>query len=146
MERTIGNLGKEIWQPSNPYANLLQRGLLHCQVNALISMVPDLKPGKDSSPRGASDLGEGYVLLRARDRYQRTMKANEAIALKKYLQNFHFLALGEGWTPKITRWARLRLPNGQVARSQWKEALKPINKIRTARNVKVCFRYLFLYF
>lgn len=143
MERTIGNLGEEIRQPSNPYANLSQRGLLRCQVNALISMVPDLKPCKDSLPRGASDLGGGYVLLRARDRYQRTMKANEAVALKKYLQNRHFLALGEGWAPKITRWARLRLPNGQVARSKWKEALKPNNKIRTARNVKVCFGYLF---
>jgi hypothetical protein len=27
MERTIGNLGQEIWQPSNPFANLAQRAL-----------------------------------------------------------------------------------------------------------------------
>ncbi|KIJ95011.1 hypothetical protein K443DRAFT_109498 [Laccaria amethystina LaAM-08-1] len=49
MERTIGNLGEEIRQPSNPFANLSQRGLLRCQVNALTAMVPELKPsGCDS--------------------------------------------------------------------------------------------------
>ncbi len=142
MERTIGNLGEEIRQPSNPYANLSQRGLLRCQVNALYSMVPDLQPSKENLPRGASDLGGGYILLRARDRYHRSMKENEAIAFKKYLQSHHSLTLGDGWTAKITRWARLRLPNGQVARSRWKEALKPINKIRIARNVKVCCFFL----
>jgi hypothetical protein len=38
----------------------------------------------------------------------------------------------------VRRWARLRLPNGQVARSMWKESLKPLTKIRIARNVKAC--------
>jgi hypothetical protein len=144
MERTIGNLGEEIRQPSNPFANLSQRGLLRCQVNALTAMVPDLKPsGCDSDlPRGALDLGGGYVLLRARDRYSRLMKEAEAMALKKYIQSHHSLTqFGKDWPPKIVRWARLRLHNGQVARSRWKEALKPINKVRIARNVKVCFGF-----
>ena len=35
LERTIGNLGEEIKQPSNPFANLSQRGIWHAQVNAL---------------------------------------------------------------------------------------------------------------
>jgi len=142
MERTIGNLGEEIRQPSNPYANLSQRGLLRCQVNALIAMVPDLNPSRCDSdlPRGALDLTGGYVLLRAQDRYSRLMKETEATALKKYIQSHHSLTqFGKDWPLKIVRWARLRLPNGQVARSRWKEALKPINKIRIARNVKVCF-------
>ncbi|KAK7006971.1 hypothetical protein R3P38DRAFT_2555109 [Favolaschia claudopus] len=34
------------------------------------------------------------------------------------------------------RWARLRLPSGQVARSLWKEAHRQLNKLRIARNVK----------
>jgi hypothetical protein len=42
MEHTIGNLGEEIWQLSNPYANLSQRGLLRCQVNALKAMILNL--------------------------------------------------------------------------------------------------------
>ena len=42
MERTIGNLGQEIKQPSNPYANLSQRGLIRAQVNALKAIIPAL--------------------------------------------------------------------------------------------------------
>ncbi|KAG2048169.1 hypothetical protein BDR06DRAFT_1073443 [Suillus hirtellus] len=34
-------------------------------------------------------------------------------------------------------WSRLRLPNGQVARSTWKEALRPLEKTRMSRNVKL---------
>ncbi|KIO02210.1 hypothetical protein M404DRAFT_148484 [Pisolithus tinctorius Marx 270] len=36
MEQTIGNIGQEICQPSNPYANFAQEGVHHCQVNALL--------------------------------------------------------------------------------------------------------------
>ncbi|KAG2109538.1 hypothetical protein DEU56DRAFT_749953 [Suillus clintonianus] len=35
------------------------------------------------------------------------------------------------------RWSHLRLPNGQVARSAWKEALRPLEKTRMSRNVKL---------
>ena len=35
MERTIGDLGREVKQPSNPYANLSSRGLRRSQLNAL---------------------------------------------------------------------------------------------------------------
>ena len=142
MERTIGNLGEEIQQPSNPFANLSQRGLLRCQVNALIAMAPVLKPYQCDLPRGAVELGENYVLLRAKDRYSRYMKETELVAFKLYLRNqFESLSLQEDWSPKITRWARLRLPSGQIARSRWKEGLKSINKIRISRNVKVCLDF-----
>ena len=141
MERTIGNLGEEIRQPSNPFANLSQRGLLRCQVNTFLSMFPTFKPSKSDIPRGALDLGGGYILLRAQDRYSRLMKEAEAMAFRTYIQHHsrHSLAQfgNDHWPPKIVRWARLRLPNGQIARSRWKEALKPINKIRVSRNVKV---------
>ncbi|KAF8957135.1 hypothetical protein BDZ97DRAFT_1763202 [Flammula alnicola] len=67
------------------------------------------------------------------------MRPQEAGALLRYLGS----AAAEGsesvncdWCPKVTRWARLRLPNGQVARCRWKESLKPLGKLRTARNVK----------
>ncbi|KJA25532.1 hypothetical protein HYPSUDRAFT_134597 [Hypholoma sublateritium FD-334 SS-4] len=139
MERTIGNLGEEIRQPSNPYANLSQRGLLQCQVNALMGMIPDLgPPACPSLPRGAIDLGQGYTLLRAQDRYGRLMRPQEANALLQYLGSRvdDDGSVNGNWCPKVTRWARLCLPNGQVARSRWKEALKPLGKLRTARNVK----------
>ena len=151
MECTIGNLGQEIRQPSSPYANLAQRGLLRCQVNALIAMLPeneDCARFTDSNkrlPRGAIDLGKGYVLLRAQDQL-RSMRDCEAKALDIYLTaEGHHLDLWtnisasseEVWCPAIARWARLQLPNGQIARSKWKESLKPLDKVRMARNVKV---------
>ena len=43
--------------------------------------------------------------------------------------------MDDEWQPMVTRWARLRLPNGQIARSAWKEKEKA--KVRITRNVKV---------
>ena len=136
MERTIGNLGREIHQPSNPFANLSQRGLLRCQINAIKSMVPDLQRPTTNLPQGAKEVGDGYILLRARDRTHRPMRDCETIALRNYLGN-DTISLDGNLSPRIVRWARLHLPNGQVARSSWKEKLKPLTKLRMARNVKV---------
>ncbi|KJA13690.1 hypothetical protein HYPSUDRAFT_151321 [Hypholoma sublateritium FD-334 SS-4] len=136
MERTIGNLGEEVRQPSNPYANISQRGLLRCQVNALMAIIPDLQPKLPALPRGAIDLGGGYALLRAQDKYDRALRPCEAQALAAYIRGLDGTILGSDYCPKVTRWARLHLPNGQIARSRWKESLKPLNKVRMSRNVK----------
>ena len=137
MERTIGNLGQEICQQSNPYANLSQRGLLRSQINALKAMIPDLDPLPPVVPRGGKDIGDGFILLRAKDKAPWAMRDCERQAFSDYLKNAHALQVPEGWSPGVARWARLRLPNGQVARSAWKEKLKPVEKVRMARNVKV---------
>jgi hypothetical protein len=69
MERTIGDLGREIRQPSNPFANLAQRALRRSQVNALKNMYPELDPTATlHMPKFSQDLGNGCVLLRPRDR------------------------------------------------------------------------------
>ena len=67
LERTIGNLGEEVKQHRDPYTNISARGVRCCQVNALKAIIPDLEPPDDLLPRGSEDLGNGYVLLRARD-------------------------------------------------------------------------------
>ena len=98
-------------------------------------------------PRGSIDLGNDYVLLRAQDQ-MRSMRKCEAEALITYLTDqchINILTATSGsspedWCPNIARWARLRLPNGQIARSRWKEAVKPLDKIRISRNVKVIFK------
>jgi hypothetical protein len=61
----IGNLGEEIKQHSNPFANLSQHGIRHARVNALKAMIPDLEQSKatEDLPRGAINLGNGYILL-----------------------------------------------------------------------------------
>jgi hypothetical protein len=140
MERTIGNLGEEIRQPSNIYANLSQRALLRSQINTLKAMVPELEEPINILPRGAKDIGDGYVLLRAMGKGVYRLRDCEVDALSLYLSDTEATE-GENGPESlclsVIQWARLRLPNGQVARSAWKEKLKPLERIRTARNVKV---------
>lgn len=144
MERTIGNLGEEIRQPSNPYANLSQRSIIRTQLNSLQAACPELLDNAESRnptfPHGSLVVGGGYVLLRARDH-----KCSPPI---KLIQGPGYQAILRCWDairtpsdraaiPQFARWARLRLPNEQIARSLWKESLKPLEKCRTSRNVKV---------
>lgn len=127
MERTIRDLGQEICQPSNPFANLAQRALRRSQVNALKNIYPELDPNATSHlPRFAEDLGRGFVLLRPRDRYPATICGPAGVTV--------FQAVN---TSKVRRWGRLRLPNGQVARSLWSESKRAADKVRVTRNVKV---------
>lgn len=129
MERTIGNLGQEIRQPSNPYANLSQEGVRRCKVNALLSVIPELDEHPKGLPDGSVDLGGGYALLRKRDKTSKRPVEEYAHAITTFL--------GDRPVPRIKRWARLLLPNGQIVRSAWREKLKPIEQTRTSRNVKV---------
>ena len=58
MEWTIGNLTQELWQPSNPYANLVQHALLCCQLNSLKNIIPELEE-PTGLPRNAMILVMG---------------------------------------------------------------------------------------
>jgi hypothetical protein len=135
MERTIGNLGQEIRQPSNPFANLARRALQRSQVNALKSIYPELGlESKFQSPRGAMNVGEGYTILRPRDKYP--VEIPEHLAAQALSQAVNI--------KKIRRWGRARLPNGQVARSLWSEKRRTSQRIRVSRNVKVCIALMLL--
>jgi hypothetical protein len=131
LEHTIGNLGEEIKQHSNPFANLSQHGIWRSRVNALKAMIPDLdKDHGRSLPRGSIDIGDGFVLLHARDVTPYTLRGCEADALHDIFPSI---------LPDIAvcRWARLRIPTGQNCYTAWKELQKPLQKRCTARNVKV---------
>ncbi|KAJ3831674.1 hypothetical protein F5878DRAFT_654799 [Lentinula raphanica] len=134
MERTIGNLGQETKQHSNPYANISQRGVRRCQVNALLASVPDLIPN-EGPPQGSRQLDNGYIMLTATDNVSREVTLQEARALREF-HSEHGDIRSEDWEPKVVRWARIKLPNGQIARSQWKEDGLPLSNIRMSRNVK----------
>ena len=100
-------------------------------------MIPDLDLDRAKAgalPRGFKDLGDGYVLLRAREPEPRPLRGCEAEALREFLPS----APRVGDIP-VRRWAKLRLPTGQNCYSAWKELEKPLEKRRTARNVKVSF-------
>ncbi|KAF7371937.1 hypothetical protein MVEN_00051600 [Mycena venus] len=82
MERTIGNLGREIRSHSQPYANLSERGLRRSQVNALYGMFPHLDPHLEKPlPCGSIDLGDGFVLLRAKDEHGHELEGEVARAI-----------------------------------------------------------------
>ncbi|KAJ6564265.1 hypothetical protein B0H19DRAFT_1067845 [Mycena capillaripes] len=138
IERTIGNLGQEIKSDSQPYANLSERSLRRCQVNALKAMIPDIDPRETGLPRGAIDLGQGFALLRARDEHGHHLLGNEADVIRNFLESKNGPSRG---TLSVVRWARLKLPNGQIARSAWKEKRRPLDKVRMARNVKAGSSY-----
>ena len=148
MERLIGDLGSEIRQPSNPYQNLSQRGLRRCQINALIALFPFLDRTTKSLPQYSLDIGDRYVLLRAKERTGRLlMEVPEYPLIKAYLEEAerqHGNILSDNVQPpqlraRISRWARLRLPNGQIVRSAWKEKSRSFKDSRRARCVKVVF-------
>jgi hypothetical protein len=129
LERAIGFLTA---------ANLAHIAMRRSQINALSAMIPDLLPPANPLPRGAADLGAGYSLRRARDTAARHVSHSEAQAIQAYMTQARGAAEGVRWArPSIVRWARLGLPNGSIARSAWKETLKPIEKLRTSRMVEV---------
>ena len=139
IERTIGILGGQIRQPSKPYANLAQRAIRRCQVNALKHIYPNHDPDAYGSPlpRGAYDVGDGYVLKRFRDRRPHTLRPCEAEVLCDFVRT-QGMATNPEWlaTPSVIRWARLQLPTGQLA-GAWKEKDKHLADRRTRRMVEV---------
>ena len=118
MERSIGDLGQEIKQPSNPFANLAQHAVLRGQINSLQAACSSLhtQPLEYVPPHAAENLGGGFYLLRALDKFKK-IGGKEGIALAEYWSKTHPTEYADEGVPTITRWARVRLPNGQIARS-----------------------------
>jgi len=134
-EQTIRNLEEEIKQHSNPFANLSQHRIRHARVNALKALIPDLNLKGSSHqplPRGLKDLGDGFVLLHARKETVHPLREYEADALCEILPT-----ASRETEICVRRWAKLCIPTGQNCYSFWKEKQKPLNRCRTACNVKV---------
>jgi hypothetical protein len=124
MERAIGDLGKDIRQPSNIFGNLCQIALQRSQINALSSMCPELDSHAPPLPKYAYDCGNNFALLRPRDRYRVLMKNAQLAVIQEEFD-----------VSRISRWGRLMLPNGQIARSIFSEQGR--KNTRNSRNVKV---------
>ena len=136
LENTIGNLGREVHQHSNPFMNLCQRGLLRAQTNALKAIIPELDP-EPPLPRNAQPIGNGYVLLIARDEKDRLVTDDAQIhALINFFTRHGKPERISDGKFSLQRWSRLGLPNGQTARCAWKEIEN--RRTRNSRNVKVC--------
>jgi hypothetical protein len=100
MERTIGNLGEEIKQPSQPFANLSEHGLRRSQTNALKVMLPHLDE-ECGLPRVSINLGHGYILLGARDKYPQHVCDKDASAICSYFTRHFPGMLDPEWKPRF---------------------------------------------
>jgi len=132
MERVIGAFGSLIKQPSNPFANLTEQAKKVATVNSIIAMWPSFE-WVEKDPRGSIDIGNGFLLLGPKDARPYCLSEAEQDAFVGFYSN-------PGSVPRtVCRWARLRIPTGQTARSRWKEVDRSwISKpARTDRNVKV---------
>lgn len=105
MEQMIGSLGKEIRQPSSPFANLSQWALLWCQINALVNIYPDLEVIAQKSHLLVQLPPPGHpILLSCHDKYPH------------HLQNPAYLLIFDVFNlSKIRQWSHIQLPNGQIA-------------------------------
>jgi hypothetical protein len=139
MERVIGIFGSLLNQPSNPFANLTEHAKKIAEVNAITSMWPDLER-VEKDPRGSIDLGDGYILLGPKDAKAYRLSLVEQNALAAFYSSLP----NPSAVPRrsIYRWARLKIPAGQIARSYWKEVVRTSKAARSDRNLKVRIRDL----
>ena len=145
IETAIGSLGEEIRQDRDPYANIAQRGVLRAQLNSILAMFPHLNLDKDDSiPRGAKDLGQGYVLLRTCQKTAKPATEAETNAILKYWEEMGW-PNRDTWHRAVKRWSRLQLPNGQKARSRWYES-QSTRPLRKTMCIEVCYLPFLSYF
>ncbi|KAF8156737.1 hypothetical protein B0H34DRAFT_798121 [Crassisporium funariophilum] len=127
MERAIGDLGQQIRQPSNPYANLCQIALRRAQTNALKSICPELDDTADIPLLLYShDNGDGYIFLVPRQKRPTPLEGAERDMIQAEFQ-----------MSILRKWGRLRLPNGQIARSVFSEGRRMAPNTRVTRNLKL---------
>ncbi|KAF9218944.1 hypothetical protein BS17DRAFT_863142, partial [Gyrodon lividus] len=131
MEQTIGNLKQEVWQPSNYFMNIAYEGVRRSRINALLATVPQLNYSHAIPPTTAIDIGDGFVLLHKHDKTPVYPPASDgsAEAISTFLGTGHHHL-------KIKRSACLLLPNGQIARSAWREKLRPEDQLRCSCMIK----------
>ena len=142
LETAIGNLGCEIRQDRDMFVNLSQRAVLRAQTNSLQARFPNvqLEFGETETPslstRARKFEGyDGYAFHPRCEEYPTPVAEDEREALI-----LHWRSQGwpnvDTWTHAVCRWAKLQLPNGQVAHSVWHET-KVMSKLHRASCVEV---------
>ncbi|KAG6830291.1 hypothetical protein H0H92_001369 [Tricholoma furcatifolium] len=106
METIIGNLGDEIRQDKDPYANISQRGLLRAQTNVLQNIVFQNPLSLEASrkppvSRPHKDLGDGFFLLWARQSHAVEILPLEHAAISKLWEERNW-PNHNNWPPLLT--------------------------------------------
>lgn len=140
LETAIGNLSREIRQDRDQFANLAQRAVIRAQVNSLCAQYPRIKfeVGSSAGTSNSSRISEfegGFIFLPRCEEFPLPLDIDELVALKTYWQEQGW-PNADSWPNAVCRWAKLRLPNGQIARSTWYESNVKM-KLRRASCVEV---------
>ena len=140
LETAIGNLGHEIRQDRDLFANLTQRAVMRAQVNSLCACFPQIEfdIGRRSSQSSHRCEFEGsFVFLPCCEDNPSPLSDDELLAFKAYWSSQSWPNI-DNWPNAVCRWAKLQLPNGQKARSVWYESCVNM-KLRQASCVEVSF-------
>ena len=126
LETAIGNLGREIRQDRDLFANLTQRAIMRAQVNTMYARFPQVKFELSSilQPTHSTHTREfegGYVFLPRCEAFPTPLSDDELVALKTHWRQQDWPST-DSWPNAVCRWAKLRLPNRQTARSVWYES------------------------
>ncbi|KAK1224524.1 hypothetical protein PQX77_012570 [Marasmius sp. AFHP31] len=143
-ERTIATYERRMRLHSNPYGNLGVEIAEQAGTNAIYAMEPSLRVVLETStPSLSLDVGSGYTSLHPRDDH--LMDSEVIPAYKVFCEACEWEDIAESLTPEsppmVRHFARIRLPNGQVARSKWQESKREGEEVRQARNVKILLGY-----
>jgi hypothetical protein len=151
LETAIGNLGREIRQDHDMFANLAQCAVLRAQTNSLQACFPDidLDVDDDDVPTPSTNLRahtfegyNGYAFLPRCEQYLSSITDDEHDTLMLYW-NTEGWPNAETWPHAVFCWAKLLIPNGKIARSVWQETGVTTN-IRRSSCVEVSptFHYI----
>ncbi|OCH86962.1 hypothetical protein OBBRIDRAFT_814322 [Obba rivulosa] len=107
-------------------------------MHALQFIINNLNPDNVPISTLWLDLGNVYVLKHPREEIAHMVTFTKADTLLIYLDIFD-LALAPPWqyTPKVGKWGRLGLPNGQITHTMWKELAHASEDVRTSHNVRL---------
>jgi hypothetical protein len=112
---------------------LTQFAVRRAQIDALKCIFPELDDDlMQHLPQFSHELGDGFILLRPREKTAQGFSEAEANAIGRVCEK-----------EKRQKWGRLQLPNGQIARSLYSENRRMAENTRNSRNVKV---FLLLYY
>ena len=140
LETAIGNLGREIRQDRDLFANLTQRVVMRAQVNSLCARFPRIAfevDGRSSQSVHKCEFEGGFVFLPRCEESPSPLSDDELHAFKEYWR-IQPWPNSDAWPNAVCRWAKLQLPSGQRARSVWYES--SLNtKVRRASCVEGSF-------
>ena len=138
LETAIGNLGREIRQDRDLYANLTQRAVIRAQVNSLCARFPQVKFERVRGLIQSSNTRKfdgGYIFLPRCEALPSPLSEDELTALMTFWRGKDW-PNANAWPNVVCRWAKVHLPNGQNARSAWYESSVNTN-LRQASCVEV---------